>query len=108
MKGATELALRFNLRYAGEAVKVQTAHKWITGRAIPTNDKLATIAKWLNMDALAALPAAFEEDRINRDVAVEASTRTHCPSCENSSSPAASTLSGRRAGRAVARGAVVF
>lgn len=48
--GATELALRFNLRFTGEAVTAQTAHKWITGRAIPTNDKLVTIAKWLNVD----------------------------------------------------------
>lgn len=50
VQGATELALRFNLRFTGEAVTAQTAHKWITGRAIPTNDKLATIAKWLNVD----------------------------------------------------------
>jgi len=48
--GATELALQFNLRYNGEAVTTQTAHKWITGRAIPTNDKLATIANWLNVN----------------------------------------------------------
>lgn len=50
VNGATELALRFNLRYNGEAITAQTAHKWITGRAIPTNDKLKTIAKWLNVD----------------------------------------------------------
>ncbi|WP_105530903.1 helix-turn-helix domain-containing protein [Solimicrobium silvestre] len=50
VKGATELALRFNLRYVGDAVSAQTAHKWLTGRAIPTHDKLATIAKWLNVD----------------------------------------------------------
>lgn len=48
--GATELALRFNLRYEGTAVSVQTVHKWLTGRAIPTNDKLATLAEWLNVD----------------------------------------------------------
>ncbi len=28
----------------------QTAHKWLTARAIPTNDKLATLAQWLNVD----------------------------------------------------------
>ena len=49
VQGATELALRFNLRYRGNAVSVQTAHKWLTARAIPTNDKLATLAKWLNV-----------------------------------------------------------
>lgn len=50
VQGATELALRFNLRYKGEAISPQTAHKWLTGRAIPTNDKLATMAEWLNVD----------------------------------------------------------
>ncbi|MFC5472681.1 transcriptional regulator [Paraherbaspirillum soli] len=50
VQGATDLALRFNLRHQGDAVSPQTAHKWLTGRAIPTNDKLATIAKWLNVD----------------------------------------------------------
>lgn len=50
VQGATELALRFNLRYEGVAVTAQTAHKWMTGRSIPTNDKLATIAKWLDVD----------------------------------------------------------
>src|SRR3569833_2272899 len=49
VQGATELALRFNLRYRGNAVSAQTAHKWLTGRAIPTNDKLATLAAWLNV-----------------------------------------------------------
>lgn len=49
--GATELANRFNLRYNdGPPVTPQTAHKWLSGRAIPTNDKLATLAKWLNVD----------------------------------------------------------
>jgi hypothetical protein len=48
--GATELALRFNLRHQGNAVSAQTAHKWLSGRAIPTNDKLATLAEWLNVN----------------------------------------------------------
>lgn len=47
--GATELALRFNLRHRGNAVSTQTAHKWLSGRAIPTSDKLATLAEWLNV-----------------------------------------------------------
>lgn len=50
VQGATELALRFNLRYRGNAVSAQTAHKWLTGRAIPTSDKLATLAEWLNVN----------------------------------------------------------
>jgi transcriptional regulator with XRE-family HTH domain len=49
VEGATELALRFNLRHTGAAVSPQTAHKWLSGRAIPTADKLATLAEWLNV-----------------------------------------------------------
>lgn len=48
--GATELALQFNLRHTGTPVSVQTVHKWLSSRAIPTNDKLKTLAKWLNVD----------------------------------------------------------
>jgi transcriptional regulator with XRE-family HTH domain len=50
VQGATELALRFNLRHPGAAISAQTAHKWLTGRAIPTSDKLATLADWLNVN----------------------------------------------------------
>lgn len=49
VRGATELALRFNLRYRGNAISAQTAHKWLTARAIPTKDKLATLAGWLDV-----------------------------------------------------------
>jgi transcriptional regulator with XRE-family HTH domain len=49
VRGATELALRFNLRHLGSAVSAQTAHKWLTGRAIPTKEKLATLAAWLQV-----------------------------------------------------------
>jgi transcriptional regulator with XRE-family HTH domain len=49
VSGATELALRFNLRHRGNAVSPQTAHKWLSGRSIPTSDKLHTLAEWLNV-----------------------------------------------------------
>lgn len=49
VSGATELALRFNLRHQGNAVSPQTAHKWLSGRSIPTSDKLRTLAEWLNV-----------------------------------------------------------
>ena len=49
--GATELANRFNLRHRGaQPVSPQTAHKWLTGRTIPTSDKLATLAEWLRVE----------------------------------------------------------
>ena len=50
MRGATDLALHFNLRYHGEPVSPQTAHKWLTARSIPTADKLKTLAEWLKVD----------------------------------------------------------
>ncbi|PTB21635.1 transcriptional regulator [Trinickia symbiotica] len=49
--GGTQLALHFNLRHHGEhPVSPQTAHKWLTGRTIPTDDKLQTLAEWLRVD----------------------------------------------------------
>lgn len=50
VQGATELALRFNLRHTGQAISPQTAHKWLSGRAIPTHDKLETLASWLKVN----------------------------------------------------------
>lgn len=51
ISGATALALRFNLRHRGEhPISPQTAHKWLTGRTIPTPDKLRTLADWLRVD----------------------------------------------------------
>lgn len=49
--GGTQLALQFNLRHRGaQSISPQTAHKWLTGRTIPTRDKLATLANWLRVD----------------------------------------------------------
>ncbi|MGC1294096.1 MAG: hypothetical protein WA869_03570, partial [Alloacidobacterium sp.] len=50
MRGATDLALHFNLRYHGEPVSPQTAHKWLTARSIPTVDKLQTLSEWFKVD----------------------------------------------------------
>jgi transcriptional regulator with XRE-family HTH domain len=50
VKGGTQLAKQFNLLHRGEApVSPQTAHKWLTGRTIPTPDKLQTLADWLGV-----------------------------------------------------------
>jgi transcriptional regulator with XRE-family HTH domain len=50
VKGATALAREFNLQHrAGDGVSVQSAHKWLSGKSIPTADKLATLAHWLNV-----------------------------------------------------------
>ncbi|CAG9240332.1 Transcriptional regulator [Paraburkholderia tropica] len=50
-RGSTDLANKFNLRHHGEhPVSPQTAHKWLSGRTIPTHDKLQTLASWLDVD----------------------------------------------------------
>jgi transcriptional regulator with XRE-family HTH domain len=77
VQGATELALRFNLRHQGNAISPQTAHKWLTGRAIPTNDKLETIAKWLSVDQhwLHYGPAPAKPAAAAKDVAAKAAKK---------------------------------
>src|SRR5260370_39092957 len=45
--GPTRFAREFNLRHHGEPVTAQTARKWLYGRALPTQDKLRTLAQWL-------------------------------------------------------------
>ena len=50
VNGATELALRFNLRYEGNSVSPQTVHNWLAGRTIPTVPKIAALATWLKVD----------------------------------------------------------
>ncbi|RKP58642.1 transcriptional regulator [Pararobbsia silviterrae] len=50
VRGATDLAREFNLQHRdGEGVSVQSAHKWLSGKAIPTADKLGTLARWLGV-----------------------------------------------------------
>lgn len=45
----TWLAREFNLRYGGQSVSVQTASNWLSGTAIPSQDKLQILAAWLNV-----------------------------------------------------------
>lgn len=50
-KGPTQLALHFNLRhYGNKQITTQTAHKWLSGRSIPTPEKLETLAGWLGVN----------------------------------------------------------
>jgi transcriptional regulator with XRE-family HTH domain len=75
LRGSTDLALHFNLRHHGEhPVSPQTAHKWLSGRTIPTDDKLRTLADWFKVDvhwlhygpppsgASAAVPKPIQRD----------------------------------------------
>src|SRR5260370_18759283 len=47
--GPTRFAREFNLRHHGEPVTAQTARKWLYGSALPTQDKLRTLAQWLEV-----------------------------------------------------------
>lgn len=47
----TQLAREFNVRFAGRPITVHAARKWIVGEAIPTQEKLRTLAHWLGVQA---------------------------------------------------------
>lgn len=50
INGPTDLALQFNLRHrGGNAISIQAAHKWLTGRALPRRDKIETLCGWLDV-----------------------------------------------------------
>jgi len=48
---ATQLAREFNVRFSGNPVTVHAARKWLVGEAIPTQEKLRTLASWLGVPA---------------------------------------------------------
>jgi hypothetical protein len=45
----TRLAREFNSRFLGEPVTVHAARKWLVGEAIPTQEKMRTLAQWLQV-----------------------------------------------------------
>jgi transcriptional regulator with XRE-family HTH domain len=45
----TVVANEFNLRYWGRSITPHTARNWLLGKAIPTQDKLRTLADWLQV-----------------------------------------------------------
>jgi len=45
----TLVAREFNERFAGKPVTVHAVRKWLVGEAIPTQDKLRALAKWLEV-----------------------------------------------------------
>jgi hypothetical protein len=46
-----KLALQFNLRHPNEPITSQAAHKWLSGKALPTPDKAETLARWLGVSS---------------------------------------------------------
>jgi hypothetical protein len=47
----TQLAREFNVRFDGRPITVHAARKWLVGEAIPTQEKLRTLAQWLCVPA---------------------------------------------------------
>jgi transcriptional regulator with XRE-family HTH domain len=47
----TKLAREFNVRFDGRPITVHAARKWLVGEAIPTQEKLRTLAMWLGVPA---------------------------------------------------------
>lgn len=47
--GPAAIAREFNLRYEGTPVSVQAVRKWISGKALPSQDKLRALALWLDV-----------------------------------------------------------
>jgi transcriptional regulator with XRE-family HTH domain len=47
---ASILEREFNLRYWGKSVTLQAVRRWLNGEAMPTQDKLQSLAEWLNVD----------------------------------------------------------
>lgn len=45
----TKLAIDFNLHHRGKPISTQAAHKWLNGTAIPSQEKIRTLAAWLNV-----------------------------------------------------------
>lgn len=46
---AAQLAHEFNLRHHNDPITPQAAQKWLKGTAKPSNDKMQTLAAWLNV-----------------------------------------------------------
>ena len=47
----TQLSREFNVRFSGHPITVHAARKWLVGEAIPTQEKLRTLAQWLGVPA---------------------------------------------------------
>jgi len=56
---ASVLEREFNLNYSGKPMTLHGVRKWLIGEAIPSGDKLLTLAKWLDVPPE---ELAFEKD----------------------------------------------
>lgn len=49
VRGPTQIAREFNLRYHGDPVTSQAVRKWLNGESLPSQEKMRTLAGWLNV-----------------------------------------------------------
>lgn len=47
----TLIAREFNLRYHGDPVSTQAVRKWLSGKALPSQDKIRAFGLWLDVSA---------------------------------------------------------
>ena len=47
--GPSRIAREFNLRYHGSPISAQAVRKWLSGQALPSQDKLRVLAAWLEV-----------------------------------------------------------
>jgi transcriptional regulator with XRE-family HTH domain len=48
-RGAASIAREFNLRYEGTPVTAPAVRKWLDGKALPSQDKVRALARWLEV-----------------------------------------------------------
>lgn len=66
----------FNLRAEGASVTPHAARKWLVGEAIPTQERMVILAKWLNVNAAWLRFGAADETELP-DVRELAGSLTH-------------------------------
>lgn len=49
MSSPTLIAREFNLRYHGDPVSTQAVRKWLSGKALPSQDKIRALGLWLEV-----------------------------------------------------------
>lgn len=72
--GCTNLAREFNIRFDGRPITVHAARKWLVGESIPTQEKLRTIADWLNVSAEWLRFGGEQSDTINAQIDAKGAT----------------------------------
>ncbi|MDK4533783.1 hypothetical protein QGZ99_01370, partial [Kingella kingae] len=63
---ASILEREFNLRYFGKPITLHAAGKWLRGEAIPHNDKVVKLAKWLEVQPANLVYGLDLRDEIDR------------------------------------------